>query len=383
MATQKNQSAELESKSASVDSSESLLILKRGRPMPPRKTKSPSKPVTGLSRHPKASAKTAKTVERAPARRQPSVRKPAAAKLDTLRPLDISAFPAESMSIVEKRICLACVLDIFTRHLGLSARTAYLEIKKYVPPLAELYAAATTRPWFTHPLNQSICPYCGSPAKWHTTLKVYRIEGGKTTDTLRRQLVKSLPQSDNQFAVIEEKATQQHAFVEWLDKISTGLDLDDPAWLRQVSLHYLGRREPQNDWEVQFGQIHIIRRSRRLENGWEIDHGRLFLAPTTFDELLLVQYLVSRSHRAGGLTLEGRYTLPELFTRLRKSGYLRATGITAQTPDEALEQLVTHLGGGEAGLKFYHVLDRRDFLARVQSLKLVKPPKPKAPFGST
>ena len=130
MATQKNQSAEPESKSASVDSSESLLILKRGRPMPPRKTKSPSKPVTRLPRHAKASAKTAKTVKRAPARRQPSVRKPAAAKLDTLRPLDVSAFPAESMSIVEKRICLACVLDIFTRHLGLSARTAYLEIKK-------------------------------------------------------------------------------------------------------------------------------------------------------------------------------------------------------------------------------------------------------------
>ena len=134
---------------------------------------------------------------------------------------------------------------------------------------------------------------------------------------------------------------------------------------------------------MQFGQIHTIRRSRRLENGWEIDHGRLFLAPTTFDELLLVQYLVSRSHRAGGLTLEGRYTLTELFIRLRKSGYLRASGIKAQSPAEALEQLVTHLGGGEAGLKFYHVLDRRDFLARVKNLKLVRPPKPKAPFGSS
>jgi hypothetical protein len=134
---------------------------------------------------------------------------------------------------------------------------------------------------------------------------------------------------------------------------------------------------------VQFGQIHAIRRSRRLENGWEIDHGRLFLAPSTFDELLLVQYLVSRSHRAGGLTLEGRYTLPELFSRLRNSGYLRATGITAQTPSEALEQLVTHLGGGDTAVKFYHVLDRRDFLAKVKSLKSVRPPKPKARFGSS
>ena len=117
--------------------------------------------------------------------------------------------------------------------------------------------------------------------------------------------------------------------------------------------------------------------SRRLESGWEVDNGRLFLAPTLFDELLLVQYLVSRSHRAGGLTLEGRYTLPELFARLRNAGYLRAVGIHAQNPADALEQLVTVLGGGEAAIKFYHVVDRRDFLEKVKSLKHVTPPKPR------
>jgi hypothetical protein len=53
-----------------------------------------------------------------------------------------------------------------------------------------------------------------------------------------------------------------------------------------------------------------------------------------FDELLLVQYLVSRSHKAGGLTFEGRYTLPELFARLRNSGYLRSVGVPAQNPAE-------------------------------------------------
>jgi hypothetical protein len=268
-------------------------------------------------------------------------------------------------------------LDIFTRHLGLAAQAAYLQVKRYTPSLAELYAPATTRPWFINQLDQKSCPYCGSSSKWHTTIRVYRIESGKATDTLRRQLIKSLPQSDNQFAVLEEKATHQQAFFEWLEKISTGLDLDNPVWIREVSLHYLSRREPKTDWQAQSDQIHAIRRSRRLENGWELDSGRLFLAPFIFDELLLVQYLISRSHRAGGLTLEGRYTLPELFTRLRNSGYLRATGITGQNPNEALEQLVAHLGGGEVGLKFYHVVDRRDFLATVKSLRLITPPKPK------
>jgi len=200
---------------------------------------------------------------------------------------------------------------------------------------------------------------------------------GKATDALRRELLKSLPQSDTQFAVLEEKATQQHAFFEWLDKISTGLDLDDPVWLLGVSRHYLSRKEPKTDWQAQFDRIHSIRRSRRLESGWEVDNGRLFLAPTLFDELLLVQYLVSRSHRAGGVTLEGRYTLAELFARLRNAGYLRAVGIHAQNPTDALEQLVIYLGGGEATIRFYHVVDRRDSLEKVNDLKKLRPPKPK------
>ena len=352
--------------------------------MPTRKTKSPPKPLKKLAGRSKPSAKPVKAAK-------PSPRKKAAQKSKVAtkpEPIDLSAFPTESTSVMEKRICLACVLDIFTRHLGLTARTAHLEVKRYTPSLADLYSPGATRPWF---INQSLgvpqqldpdhCPYCGSTAKWHTTLRVYRIESGKATDTLRRNLIKSLPQSDNQFAVLEEKATQQHAFFEWLEKISIGLDLDNPVWLREVSLHYLIRKEPKTDWQAHRDQIHAIRRSRQLESGWEIDNGRLFLAPMLFDELLLVQYLVSRSHRAGGLTLEGRYTLPELYARLRNSGYLRAAGISAQNAADALEQLVTHLGGGEAAVKFYHVVDRRDFLGKMKSLKLVTPPKPKAPTG--
>lgn len=332
--------------------------------MPTPKAKSRSKAAKKPSKS-KTPVKPAKT------------RKPTAKSREPQR-LDVLAFPPESILVMERRLCLACVLDIFTRHLGLAARTAYVEVRKYTPSLQDLYAPAASRPWFGNQPDQSVCPYCGSPAKWHTTLTVYRIESGKATDVLRRELIKSLPQANNQFAVLEEKATQQEAFFEWLEKISGGLDLDDPAWLRAVSLHYLGRREPKTDWQEQAGAVRDIRRSRRLESGWEIDDGRLFLGPFLFDELLLVQYLVSRSRRAGGLTLEGRYTLPELFARLRNSGYLRSAGITGQNPSDALEQLVAYLGGGEAGLKFYHVLDRRDFLAKVKSLHLVKPPKPKA-----
>src|SRR5215470_2330226 len=81
---------------------------------------------------------------------------------------------------------------------------------------------------------------------------IVRIEGGKATDSLRREPLKSLPHSDKTVRGLEERATQQHAFFEWLEKISTGLDLDDPAWLREVSRHYLSRKEPKTDWNAQF-----------------------------------------------------------------------------------------------------------------------------------
>jgi len=305
--------------------------------------------------------------------------KPAAAKRDReIPPLDVSTFPPESIIVFDKWICLACVSDVFTRHLDLAPRTAHLEIKRYTPTISELCAPTTVRPWFVNQPSQKYCPYCGAPSKWHTRLRVYRFEGGKVTDALRRKLLKSLPQAENQFAILEERSTQQHAFFEWLDKISAGIDLEDPIWLREVSRHYLSRKEPKTDWQAQFGQIHSIRRSRRLDSGWEVDGGRLFLEPALFDELLLVQYLISRSHKAGGLTLEGRYTLPELFARLRNAGYLRAVGVHANNPSDALEQLVIYLGGGESAVKFYHIVDRRNFLETVKNIRLLKPPKTKA-----
>src|SRR5437764_2449560 len=179
---------------------------RRPKPMVKKSKKAPSKAVAG---------KTA---------RPPVRRKPAA-----IEPLDLSALSSESVTQLEKSICLACVLDVFTRHMGLAPRTAHLEIKRYTPSVAELQASAVTRPYFAGQSPKDPCPYCGSAPKWHAQLRVYRIESGKANDASRRELVKSLPKSEDQFLVLEEKGTQQHAFFEWLDKISTGLDFDNPA----------------------------------------------------------------------------------------------------------------------------------------------------------
>ena len=304
-------------------------------------------------------------------RRAASAMPPAPPKR-TAAPLDFSKFPPESLTHAERWICLACVWEVFTRHMGLAPRTALLEIKRYTPSLEELGAQMAARPYFIPGEAKSPCPYCGSSSKWHARMASHRIESGKATDVLRRELLKSLAKSADQFAVLEQKSTQQEAFFDWLEKISKQLDLDNPGWLREVSLHYLSRKEPKVDWNAEFQRIHSIRRSRRLEEGWEVDGRRLFLSPPLFDELLLVQYLLSRSHRAGGLTLERRYTLPELWHRLRNSGYLRTVGVTAGNPSDALEQLLGYLGGGDASVRFYYIVDRRAFLETAKLLSAAK-----------
>ena len=331
-----------------------------------------TKPARKTSKAVRKKSPAAKPKAAAKSSRKSAVRKPTVA-------LDLSAFPPESVVQTEKRICLACVMDVFTRHMDLAPKKAYSEIRRYTPTVDELTASLLTRPYFVAHSPEDPCPYCGSISKWHAKLSIYRIESGKATDVLRRQLLKSLTDSKNQFVVLEEKATQQDAFFEWLEKISRGMDLDNPIWLLDVSRHYLGRKEPKVDWQVQFEQATSIRRSRRLETGWEVDHGRLFLAPVLFDELLLVQYLLSRSHRAGGFTMEGRYTLPELFSRLRNAGYLRAVGVPAQNPSDALEQLLGYLGGGDASLRLYYIVDRRDWLEHASLIENLRLPRPKPP----
>src|SRR5215471_15917526 len=60
--------------------------------------------------------------------------------------LDLSNFPAESVTQMERGICLACVWKVFTRQLKLAPKTALGEIKRYAPSLDELNAATIARP---------------------------------------------------------------------------------------------------------------------------------------------------------------------------------------------------------------------------------------------
>jgi hypothetical protein len=147
---------------------------------------------------------------------------------------------------------------------------------------------------------------------------------------------------------------------------------DDAAWMTRAARAYLERREPKSDWAAAFDGAGRVRRSQRLEEGWERDGARLFLAPGLYHEVLLVQYLVSRSHRHGGRTFEGRLTLPELLRRTRT--VLRQKTSADAPPEQApadrfdlLQRLVEQLAGGDQTVKLHYILDRRDLLEKARA----------------
>lgn len=281
---------------------------------------------------------------------------------------DLSVFPPGSATEYSTIVCLSCTFDIFTKQIGLAPRTAYSEIKKYSPTVAELTAATASPPFFDSEEKKPRCPYCNAAQRWHARFATLRIEGDKVTDVARRKLIKSLPQKDGQYQVIETKSDKRASFFDWLDTLGQSLEIDDAHWLLESTRDYLMRREPKTDWVSEFESVRTVRRSQRLSEGWTREGGRLFLAPETYSEVLIVQYLVSRSHVHGGQTLEGRLTLQELIRRLRYGGYLEAQGIVAGDQFEILERVIEKISGGAGKVKLYHIVDRRDFLEKVKAV---------------
>jgi hypothetical protein len=284
--------------------------------------------------------------------------------------LDFSEFPAGSVSRVDVTLCLACIFRLFTNQLGLAPRTAYDEIRRYSPTVEELTAREPQRPFFKPTDDKNArCPYCDAARRWHAPVSAYRVEGGKATDAPRRALVKSLPTKDGRFQVDEQRKTAKQLFFEWLERLGQGLDFaDDGVWTLRVAREYLQRVEPKTDWASAFDGARAVRRSQRMNEGWERDGARLFLAPALYNDVLLVQYLVSRSHAHGGVTSEGRLTLFEFVRRLRHGGGLDAQGITERDQFEVLEQLVERLTGGDAPVRLHFITDRRALLDRAKEV---------------
>ena len=284
-----------------------------------------------------------------------------------MKDLDFSDFPPGTVTEYTTLVCLACIFDIFTKQIGLAPRSAYTEIKRYSPTVEELTSRKAVRPFFDSEEKHPRCPYCNAAKRWHARLDTHCIEGGKTTDTPRRKLVKTVEKKKDQFSVLELKSNRRNAFFDWLDTLRITLDLNEPAWLLEATKAYLERKIPKENWAEVFEGLRTVRPSSRLDDGWEREGARLFLAPALYNESLLVQYLVSRSHEHGGRTLEGRLTLMELIRRMRKGGYFAAHSIEGVDQFEIFEKLLDEVAGS-GQLKLYYIVDRREFIEKVKSV---------------
>lgn len=287
------------------------------------------------------------------------------------RQLDFSNFPPGSVTEYTTLVCLACIFDIFTAQMGLAPRTAYTEVKRYAPSIDELTSTVALRPFFDSEEKSPHCPYCNAVKRWHARLDTYGVEGGRFSDAARRDLIKKLPKKDDQFRVIEVKFDRRKVFFDWLHTLGRAVDLDDlndNAWLIEATQAYLARVDPKTDWTEVFKDVRGVRPSKRVAERWERSGTRLFLEPEIYNEALVVQYLLSRSHAHGGRTLEGRLTLVELLRRLRFSGYLERHGLATGDQYEVLEAVIDKLAGGAGKVKMYYLVDRREFLEKVKSV---------------
>lgn len=280
---------------------------------------------------------------------------------------DLGGFPPGTVKRSHRYVCLACIFDIFTRQLNMAPRTAYTAVRGHTPGVEELTGATVMRPYLDSEEKHPHCPHCGAAKTKLARFEVLRLEGSRATAAARKKLFDSLPKADGQFEIIEEKASRKDMLFHWLDDLGRSLDLNGDAWLMEAARAYLEKREPKTEWGPVFEAVKQVRRSVQREEGWERVGWRLYLAPSLYDEVLLMQYLVSRSHKAGGLTFEGRLTIADLLGRLRRRGYLKQHEISGDA-GEVLEQLVEALDPGGASMKMYYVVDRRDFLEKTKTL---------------
>jgi hypothetical protein len=274
---------------------------------------------------------------------------------------DLSAFPPGTATLSTRYVCLACIFDIFTKQLKMAPKSAYTAVRGHEPGVEEL-TAEPARPYFESDEKNPRCPYCDSTKRWLAALRLVRIEGSRATTEARKAFAKMLPKTAGHVLTIEKKVNRRDLLFEWLDALGEKYDFDDPAWLLDCTRAFLEKRDPKTDWAAEFGGVRYIRKSQRLDAGWEREGPKLFLAPELYYEALLVQYLVSRSHRSGGLTLEGRMTIAELLRRLR--GYARHHAIEGDDPLEFLQNLVDSIDPGGASVKLVYFIDRRDFLEK-------------------
>jgi hypothetical protein len=157
-------------------------------------------------------------------------------------------------------------------------------------------------------------------------------------------------------------------FSEWLDRLNRSLHFDDDRWLLDAAISHIKRSAPSNDWDTILSSgVRRVQLSRQVDDSWRYENDWLYVSPSLYGDVIIVQHLISRSHQHGGRTFEGRLTFQELIRRLRRIGYFDAKEIKSDDPYEEFEFAVSMLvDSGPAAV--YYAVDRKDYLDRLKAI---------------
>lgn len=261
-------------------------------------------------------------------------------------------------------VCLKCGFDLLTRQMRLAPRTAYTEMRKYVPELSA-FRGNPPRPAFLSSEKTPSCPYCDAPKRWVASITALELDAHSAIRKLTRELTAAAKKKD-EYVIAKDPRSPVQVFSDWLERVSLTLNFEGEMWLRDAAIAYLERHQPTAEWE-EIENIARIFLSRRLESGWEREGNRLYVSPVLYGDILVVQYLLGRTHLHGALTFEGRLTAFEFFHRLRRIGYLERRGIDAEDSSALLENVISRLAE-DGEIKPQTIIDRTSFLAQLKAL---------------
>ena len=282
--------------------------------------------------------------------------------------ISFDSIPRSAVSRTSLKICLKCAFEVFTKQLKLTTRTAYSELKKHVPEEADFTGTATSRPHFPDEPPLDHCPYCAGPKRWFAEFHAVRIDANASFEKERKKLWAALKKQADRFALWKPERTQMQIFSEWLERLNRSLNFQSDQWLLDAAVSYIKRSEPSNDWDkILSSTVQRVQLSRTFEGNWRYEDGWLYVSPALYGDVIIVQHLLSRSHKHGGQTFEGRLTFQELHRRLRRIGYFGAREIDSGDPYEAFEQVVARLvDSGPSAV--YYAVDRQDYLDKLKSV---------------
>ena len=282
--------------------------------------------------------------------------------------ISLESIPRSAISNTTLKICLKCAFDVFTKQLKLTPRTAYSELKKHVPEEVDITGAATSRPHFFQKEGLDHCPYCNGAKRWFAEFHVTRIDAHSSFEKERKKLWTALRKYPDRYALWSPERTQMQIFSEWLERLNRSLKFEDDQWLLGAAISHIKRSAPSNDWDkVLEAGVRRVQLSRQVEDTWRYEDGWLYVSPSLYGDVIMVQHLISRSHQHGGRTFEGRLTFQELIRRLRRIGYFEAKAINATEPYEEFEQAIGKLvDSGPAAV--YYAVDRNDYLDKLKSI---------------